>query len=141
MVEVVASLGLASQDLWRDAMNSPLIHQLPSSLLKTAERVECTNAYGVFDMVGNLHEWVADDVSRKLLKEIPIEYGPELLGTAGSGAFIGGYFSSQGEHGRGCAYVTATHSPDYHDYSIGFRCCADARGQGAVNKEVKSAPR
>ena len=121
--------------------NSPRLHQEPGFLAKSGEYEGCVSDYGVYDMVGNLHEWVADDVSRKLLKEIPIEYGPELLGTVGSGAFIGGYFSSQGEHGRGCAYVTATHSPDYHDYSIGFRCCANARDQGAVNKEVKSAPR
>jgi sulfatase modifying factor 1 len=38
---------------------------------------------------------------------------------------MGGYFSSHGEHCRGCAYVTATHAPDYHDYSTGFRCCRD----------------
>jgi hypothetical protein len=108
--------------------NSPRLHQEPGFLAKSGEHPGCVSDYGVYDMVGNLHEWVADDVSRKLLKEIPIEYGPELLGAKGSGAFIGGYFSSQGEHGRGCAYVTATHSPDYHDYSIGFRCCAEERG-------------
>jgi sulfatase modifying factor 1 len=75
-------------------------------------------------MVGNLHEWVADDVAR-LAREIPIEAGAHMLGDKTDGAFMGGYFSSHGEHGRGCAYVTATHAPDYHDYSTGFRCCRD----------------
>ncbi|MCK6590239.1 MAG: SUMF1/EgtB/PvdO family nonheme iron enzyme [Polyangiaceae bacterium] len=110
--------------------NSPRLHKEPGFLAKSGEYDGCVSDYGVYDMVGNLHEWVADDVSRKLLKEVPVEFGPELLGPKGSGAFIGGYFSSQGEHGRGCAYLTATHSPDYHDYSIGFRCCAGELGEG-----------
>jgi formylglycine-generating enzyme len=80
----------------------------------------------VSDMVGNLHEWVADPVSTRIAEEVPLANGVHNLGRDGSGAFMGGYFSSQGEHGKGCAYTTATHSPDYHDYSIGFRCCADA---------------
>ncbi len=121
--------------------NSPRLHQEPGFLAKSGEYEGCVSDYGAYDMVGNLHEWIADDVSPKLLKEIPIEYGPELLGAAGRGAFIGGYFSSQGEHGRGCAYVTATHSPDYHDYSIGFRCCADERGQDTIHAVDRSAPR
>lgn len=103
VVEVVASLGLGSQDLWRDAMNNPLINQLPSSLLKTAERVECTNAYGVFDMVGNLHEWVDDP----------------------SGTFRGGFYMDTTHNGDGCSYQTTAHNFRYHDYSTGFRCCMD----------------
>jgi formylglycine-generating enzyme len=108
--------------------NSPRLHQEPGFLAKSGEYTGCVNDYGIYDMVGNLHEWIADDVSKKLMKEIPVEYGQEMLGAKGSGAFIGGYFSSNGEHGQGCAYLTATHSPDYHDYSIGFRCCADEGG-------------
>jgi formylglycine-generating enzyme required for sulfatase activity len=105
--------------------NSPRLHTEPGFLAKAGEYDGCVNDYGVYDMVGNLHEWVADDVSTKLAREVPIEYGAEMLGAKGCGVFMGGYFSSQGEHGMGCAYVTATHSPDYHDYSIGFRCCMD----------------
>lgn len=110
--------------------NNARLHQEPGFLAKTGEYKECVNDYGVHDMVGNLHEWVLDDGSLSLAKKIPLDYGPELLGTVGSGVFMGGYFSSHGEHGRGCAYATATHSPDYHDYSIGFRCCADLSAQG-----------
>ena len=105
--------------------NSPRLHREPGFLAKTGEYAGCLNDYGVYDMVGNLHEWVADDVSMKLLKEVPLEYGPKLLGADGCGAFMGGYFSSLGEHGHGCSYTTATHAPDYHDYSTGFRCCSD----------------
>jgi formylglycine-generating enzyme required for sulfatase activity len=105
--------------------NNPRLNQEPGFLAKGGEYRECTNDYGVHDMVGNLHEWVADPVSRKLEKEVPLEFGPHGLGHDGSGVFMGGYFSSAAEHGHGCTYVTATHSPNYHDYSIGFRCCAD----------------
>jgi formylglycine-generating enzyme required for sulfatase activity len=76
-------------------------------------------------MVGNLHEWVADNVSVRLKEEIPIEYGAHRLGSRGKAVFMGGYFSSRGEHGRGCAYATTSHAAEYHDYSTGFRCCAD----------------
>ncbi len=109
--------------------NSPLLHQEPGFLAPSGEYEACVSDHGVHDMVGNLHEWVADDVSGRLAKEVPLEYGPERLGAPGRGLFMGGYFSSQGEHGRGCAYATGTHSPDYHDYSIGFRCCAEARSE------------
>lgn len=105
--------------------NSPKLHHEPGFLAKTGEHETCVNEYGLYDMVGNLHEWVADDVSKRLPDEVPLEYGHKLLGADGSGVFMGGYFSSQGEHGHGCTYATATHAPDYHDYSTGFRCCAN----------------
>jgi formylglycine-generating enzyme required for sulfatase activity len=76
-------------------------------------------------MVGNLHEWVSDDVNGSLPKKIPIPAGVQNLGRRGNGVFMGGYFSSRSEHGRGCEYVTTHHAPAYHDYSTGFRCCRD----------------
>ena len=30
------------------------------------------------------------------------------------------------QNGPGCHYVTSAHEITYHDYSTGFRCCADA---------------
>jgi hypothetical protein len=103
VIEVASSLGLPSTDWWRDGMNNPLINQLPSSLLRTAERVECTNAYGVFDMVGNLHEWIDD----------------------AEGTFRGGFYMDTSRNGDGCSYQTTAHNVRYHDYSTGFRCCMD----------------
>lgn len=105
--------------------NNPRVNREPGFLSKTGAHPGCTSPAGVFDMIGNLHEWVADDVSSRLAKEVPLEYGQHRLGPKGSGVFMGGYYSSKAEHGRGCAYVTATHAPDYHDYSTGFRCCRD----------------
>lgn len=103
VVEVGMLLGIPESRLWYDGMNQPLINQLPNSLLETGARAECTNDYGVFDMVGNLHEWISDP----------------------SGTFRGGYYMDTTLNGDGCSYATTAHGFTYHDYSTGFRCCAD----------------
>ena len=82
-------------------MNDPRINQLPDTLTKTGEKKKCTNTYGVFDMVGNLHEWTSDP----------------------AGSFKGGYYMDTHKNGDGCFYTTTAHGPSYHDYSTGFRCC------------------
>ena len=83
-------------------MNDPRANQLPGTLEKTGEAEQCTNGYGVHDMVGNVHEWTDD------------------------GSFRGGYYLDTEINGEGCDYKTTAHAPWYYDYSTGFRCCADA---------------
>mgnify|MGYP001949009428 CR=1 FL=1 len=56
-----------------------------------------------YDLHGNLHEWIADP----------------------AGTFKGGFYVDAVINGSGCAYTTTAHTFDYHDYSTGFRCCAD----------------
>jgi formylglycine-generating enzyme len=101
---------------WTSAtMNRPQINQLEGTLAKTGEHDKCVNGYGVYDMVGNLHEWVAE------------------------GAFQGGYYldvASLG-HGEGCGYITTAHEPRYHDYSTGFRCCSDPPGASSSEAAPK----
>jgi formylglycine-generating enzyme required for sulfatase activity len=104
---------------WR-TMNQPLLNQQEGTLARTGEHSGCTNGYGVYDMVGNLHEWVAD----------------------ANGTFYGGYYqdvSSVG-HGEGCGYITTAHEARYHDYSTGFRCCADVAGAPAGEPAAAAAP-
>jgi sulfatase modifying factor 1 len=84
-------------------MNDPQLNQLAGTLAETGSHEGCTNGYGVYDMVGNIHEWVDDP----------------------SGAFQGGYYLDVEQNGEGCGYKTDAHRPWYHDYSTGFRCCAD----------------
>lgn len=77
---VVASIGFGRWN-W-SSMNDGELNQLGGTLAKTGMHEGCTNGYGVFDMVGNLHEWVADP----------------------DGTFYGGYYadvSSVGD-GEGC---------------------------------------
>jgi sulfatase modifying factor 1 len=85
-------------------MNDPRLNQLTDTLSRTGSHEGCTNEYGVFDMVGNLHEWTNDP----------------------HGTFQGGYYLDTHHNGDGCAYRTVAHAVTYHDYSTGFRCCADA---------------
>jgi len=84
-------------------LNDARNNQLEGSIAKTGAFTECVNDLGAFDMVGNLHEWTADP----------------------NGTFQGGYWLDTSQHGDGCAYRTIAHAFDYHDYSTGFRCCAD----------------
>jgi len=86
-----------------EKMNDPSLNQLDRTLAHTGDHDGCTNGYGVYDMVGNLHEWVADP----------------------AGTFQGGYYQDTHENGDGCSYKTMAHASWYHDYSTGFRCCAD----------------
>ena len=86
-------------------MNSPQLNQLAGTLARTGAHERCSNEYGVHDMVGNLHEWIDDP----------------------GGTFYGGYYQDVASpgHGEGCGYETTAHDARYHDYSTGFRCCAD----------------
>ena len=97
--------GTAKKFWSQGPMNHPLLNKLPGTLAKTGAFAACTNDYGVHDMVGNLHEWTAD----------------------ASGTFRGGYYLDTKVNGKGCGYATTAHSPGYHDYSTGFRCCRDAQ--------------
>jgi sulfatase modifying factor 1 len=86
-------------------MNDPRLDQLQGTVALTGSHEGCTNEYGVFDMVGNLHEWTNDP----------------------HGTFQGGYYLDTHKNGDGCGYRTVAHEMTYHDYSTGFRCCADPK--------------
>lgn len=110
-----------------EGFNDPeLIKQ--GALAASGEYSACTNAYGAFDMVGNLHEWVADRVDRTLPSKLdmPKKIERTVPRKRGNGIFMGGFFSTFHQHGRGCNFITIAHEPRYHDYSTGFRCCRDA---------------
>ncbi len=86
-------------------MNDPRLHELSQTVERTGTRSGCVTESGVFDLVGNLHEWVADP----------------------AGTFVGGFFMDTFQNGEGCGYRTTAHRRNYHDYSTGFRCCADVQ--------------
>lgn len=133
----------ASRNSWRydEHFNSPQLLLEPSFLAQTGEYTECVSDEGVHDMVGNLHEWVSDAVGPSLIERLaqePIERRRQPW-HEGNGVFMGGFFSTTREHGPGCHFITIAHEPKYHDYSIGFRCCASAEpvAQAAT---IASAP-
>jgi sulfatase modifying factor 1 len=84
-------------------LDGPCINQLHDSLDRTGARQGCVTAEGAHDMMGNLHEWTADP----------------------AGTFRGGFYVETVINGEGCQYATVAHDVYYHDYSTGFRCCAD----------------
>lgn len=84
-------------------IDSPCLNQLQPGLDRTGANAGCVTAEGVFDMMGNLHEWTADP----------------------NGTFRGGYYVDTVINGNGCLYATTAHAVTHWDYSTGFRCCAD----------------
>jgi formylglycine-generating enzyme len=94
-------------------------YQNPQTRAKEVERVSqsepsgsrasCASAYGVFDMTGNVDEWV--------LNEAGSERGPEY-----QSGLKGGYW---GPVRNRCRPATTDHNRWHHGYQIGFRCCAD----------------
>jgi formylglycine-generating enzyme required for sulfatase activity len=71
-------------------------------LRKTGATMSCKSAWGgdaVYDMVGNLDEWV----------------------NAAVGAFVGGFYSRSTR--EGCDSKVSSHPRAYFDYSLGTRCC------------------
>ena len=71
----------------------------------------CRSGFGVFDMTGNVDEWVVSD-------EPPREKS-KWAGLKG-GAW--GHVRSQ------CRPMTYSHEPEFTYYFVGFRCCKDVRG-------------
>jgi len=103
-MSVVFGLGGGSNaKIYSSHMNDPRLNSLAGTVSKTGSHSGCTNEYGVYDMVGNVHEWVDDP----------------------DGTFLGGYYLDTHQLGDGCNYRTPGHDIYYHDYSTGFRCCAD----------------
>jgi hypothetical protein len=94
-------------------MNDPRLNLLENTIAKTGAHADCVNDYGLYDMVGNLHEWTSDP----------------------NGTFQGGYYLDTLINGEGCAYRTTAHDFDYHDYSTGFRCCSDLKEPNPADED------
>jgi formylglycine-generating enzyme required for sulfatase activity len=106
--------------------NDPALDQEPGFLARAGEHPGCVGDEGVFDLVGNLHEWVSDEVGPAVIASLKSDGAPRQWQpwAKGNGVFVGGFYSTREEHGPGCRFITVAHEPRYHDYSTGFRCCA-----------------
>ena len=89
--------------------NDPRLNQWDGGLAPTGAYPQCVSPLGVWDCVGNLHEWGSDPPDSR-----------------NRGRFRGGFYGDAEINGKGCSYVTSAHGVSYHDYSTGFRCCKDA---------------
>jgi formylglycine-generating enzyme required for sulfatase activity len=88
--------------------HDPRLNQVTSEgaplLRPTGATSRCASRWGadvIYDMVGNLDEWIED---------------PE-------GTFLGGFYSRATR--AGCEARIGGHPIDYFDYSTGVRCCKD----------------
>ena len=95
--------------------------QIASEVARLDQRVpsgsmpRCVSPFGVYDMTGNVDEWVVN------------EHGePDISGLKG------GYF---GPIRARCRPMTTAHNRWFRFYQVGFRCCADGStepGSGAT---------
>ena len=70
-------------------------------------RARCGTSDGIYDLVGNVEEWVQSRASRRW---------PETL--------IGGFWAKPW---TGCRGANDAHETTFRFYKTGFRCCADAK--------------
>ena len=97
--------GNASLGLTDPRMNLVTEDDRDPLLRLTGATASCASRWGdeaLFDMVGNLDEWLADP----------------------SGVFVGGFYARMTS--RGCEAKITSHAPEYFDYSTGTRCCKTA---------------
>jgi formylglycine-generating enzyme len=101
----------AAQETAGGTLDDPRLAEADNAIEPGGAFPKCVSAFGIFDMHGNVHEWVSGS---------PKPDEPRF------GLFLGGFFAEAKENGQGCLYRTTAHVKEYHDYSTGFRCCQDA---------------
>lgn len=75
-------------------------------------RPSCVSAFGVYDMSGNVDEWVVNETQH---------CQPFCSGLKG-----GAWTPVRNR----CRPMTTAHEEKFHYYQVGFRCCADLAGAG-----------
>jgi formylglycine-generating enzyme len=79
----------------------------------------CVSPFGIFDMMGNVEEWVTTRSARRH-----------------PGALMGGFWAKPW---TGCRGTNDAHEPTFAFYETGFRCCADPGTLDAKGRPVKKA--
>lgn len=80
----------------------------------------CISGFGIFDMMGNVEEWVTSRRGRKW-----------------PGALMGGFWSKPW---TGCRGTNDAHEPTFQFYETGFRCCAEAKAAPTDGSGAESTP-
>lgn len=84
----------------------------------SGSRASCVSPYGVFDMTGNVDEWVVNE-----------------SGAPYKSGLKGGYWGPVRDR---CRPMTTVHAEGFSFYQIGFRCCSDVPNTPSSTKD--SAP-
>lgn len=74
----------------------------------SGNRPACVSDYGIYDMTGNVAEWVVEpkNVHGYVVK--------------------GGYWYGVLQGNPTCGFVNPAHAPGFNSYEFGFRCCKEA---------------
>jgi formylglycine-generating enzyme required for sulfatase activity len=83
----------------------------------------CRSPYGVYDMTGNVDEWVVNENPK------PAE-GVDVSGLKG------GYF---GPIRARCRPMTTAHNRWFRFYQVGFRCCSDPLSDAQASSGLRTA--
>jgi len=80
------------------------------------------NGYGLYDMVGNVREWVADYYAEDYFAHSPVDNPPGPEKTRWRVIKGGGWYS-----GKGCNMVHVRNAlpGSWSDFNVGFRCARD----------------
>lgn len=83
----------------------------------SGSRLACASSFGIFDMMGNVEEWVATRRGRRW-----------------PGALMGGFWAKPW---TGCRGTNDAHEPTFVFYETGFRCCADPGALDADGRRIR----
>ena len=82
------------------------------------------SAYGIYNMAGNVSEWVADWYDREYYKKTPPKDNPTGPESGSKKIYRGGSWIDAPRLLRTTARFSA--EPDFHDRTMGFRCAMSA---------------
>ncbi len=97
-------------------------------------RLACVSSFGIFDMMGNVEEWVATRSSTGGAGAEPGEAGRSPRRRRWPGALMGGFWAKPW---TGCRGTNDAHEPTFVFYETGFRCCAEPGALDADGRRVK----
>ena len=92
-------------------MNSPCCDDQPNTVAPGGSFPKCVSSWGIYDLHGNLHEWI--DATNASTRQRHLQR--RLLRRR------------QASTARAATTRPPRTRKSYHDYSTGFRCCADPR--------------